>query len=466
LKDKKVLVMGLGLSGQAACGLLKRHGSQVTGWDDASSEALRLETKPLADRGILLRFGGGVAPAETFDLVVVSPGVSTDHPVVKALVERDIPVLGELELGYQHSYCLNVSVTGTNGKTTTTGLIERTLRENQMKVLTAGNQGVPLSAVAERSKELDFLILEVNSFQLETIKYFRPAVAVMLNIKPDHQDRYGGMADYVRAKARLLSNQQAFDWAIIQSEVLAQLQIMQVPIRSKVITFSAYNRRADIYLERGLIISRMAGWTGPLLNMDTCRTGGPHHAENIMAALAVGRVLRVPLDGMLEPVRSFIPPPHRCELVTEIHGVKYVNDAKSTNVDSLHRALLSQASGGMGGDPNVWLIAGGRDKGSEFHDIGPLLSQRVKGVFLLGEARDKLRAAWSLFTPCTLVDSLLEAVQEAARNARAGDIVLLSPACSSLDQFESYQHRGDLFRQAVKELARMASDQPSSEPSG
>ena len=172
-----------------------------------------------------------------------------------------------------------------------------------------------------------------------------------------------------------------------------------------------------------------------------------------MAALAVGRVLRVPLDAMVETLKSYLPAPHRCEFVAEIFGVKYINDSKATNLDAVRQAVLSQPAS-KPGEPNVWLIAGGKDKGLDYHDIGPLLSQRVKGVFLLGETREKIRAAWSLFTPCTVVNSLLEAVSEAARQAVSGDIVLLSPACSSFDMFQNYQHRGEVFRQTVEQLAR------------
>ena len=175
-----------------------------------------------------------------------------------------------------------------------------------------------------------------------------------------------------------------------------------------------------------------------------------------MAALAVGRVLKIPLESMREPLQNFVPLAHRCERVAEVNGVTYIDDSKSTNVDSLHKALLSVPTK-PGGGPNVWLIAGGREKGADYHDVGPLLSQRVKGAFLIGEARDLLRAAWSLFTPCTQVNSLLEAIEKAARKARAGDMILLSPACSSLDQFENYQHRGEVFCKAVKELTLEAS---------
>ena len=292
------------------------------------------------------------------------------------------------------------------------------------------------------------MTLEVSSFQLETTQFFRPAIGVLLNITPDHLDRYPTTADYVRAKGRLFRNQQAFDWAIVQSEALAQLRSLHIEIPSKTITFSASNRRADIYLDRGLLISRMEDWPGPLLDMDQCRLRGPHNAENLMATLAVGRVLRIPLDRMVEGLRSYAPAPHRCELVAEINGVKFINDSKATNLDALHKALLALPAAPQG-EPNVWLIAGGKDKGFEYHDIGPLLSQRVKRAFLIGDTREKIRAAWSLFTPCTLMNSLLEAVSEAAQSAVAGDVVLLSPACSSFDQFKNYQHRGEVFRQAV-----------------
>jgi UDP-N-acetylmuramoylalanine--D-glutamate ligase len=170
-----------------------------------------------------------------------------------------------------------------------------------------------------------------------------------------------------------------------------------------------------------------------------------------MAALAVGHVLRVPLEQMVETLKAYEPAPHRCELVAEIDGVRFINDSKATNLDAVHKALLAMPPG-KGGDPNVLLIAGGQDKGFEFHDIGPLLSQRVKRAFLIGDTRERIRAAWSLFTPCAVVDSLLEAVQQSAANAVPGDVVLLSPACSSFDMFQNYQHRGEVFRQAVERL--------------
>jgi UDP-N-acetylmuramoylalanine--D-glutamate ligase len=452
LEDKDVLVIGLGLSGVAATELLLSRGARVLAMDSANGPMLKKQAAKLHGRGATIELGVTELPLRSFDFAVVSPGVPLDHPLVAALRARQIPLIGELELGYQQSLALNISITGTNGKTTTTELVEHILTANGLKTIAAGNIGKPLCAVADETRKLDFLTLEVSSFQLETIQSFRPVIAVLMNITPDHLDRYANMEDYAHAKARLFENQEAFDSAIIQSEALGRLQKLGVKIHSKLITFSAADKAADLYLDRGLIISRLGNWPGPLLNMDDVQLRGPHNAENIMAALAVARVLHVPLDGVVDAVKSYAPAPHRCEFVAEIDGVKFVNDSKATNVDALGKALLAMSQNGNFRGPNVWLLAGGKDKGFEYHDLGPLLSKHVKGAFLFGETREKIRGAWGLFTPCTLVPTLLEAIAAAAKRAEPGDVVLLSPACSSFDQFRNYQHRGDVFRQAVKQL--------------
>lgn len=453
LQDKAVLVIGLGLSGAAAARLLVSRGAHVTAMDNSDTPALRREAEELRGLGVRVGLDLRLPPAGHFDLAVVSPGVPLDSSLVKDLRQREVLVIGELELGWQQALCLNVSVTGTNGKTTTTELIEHVLTHCHKRTLAAGNIGKPLCSVVEDSKQLDYLTLEVSSFQLETIRFFRPAVAVLLNLTPDHLDRHHTMADYARAKARLFENQQPFDWAIVQTEALAMLRSLGVKVPSKLITFSAQNRRADIHLDRSLIISRMEDWVGPLIDMEKTHLRGPHNAENVMAALAVGRVLRLPLDEMVAAIMSFKPGAHRCELIADINGIKFVNDSKATNLDAVAKALQTMPAA-QPGETNVLLIAGGRDKGLDYHDLGPLLAQRVKHAILVGEAREKLRAAWSLFTPCTLADSLLEAVNEAVKNAAPGDVVLLSPACSSFDLFRDFRHRGEVFRQAVEQLQR------------
>ncbi|MDB6121921.1 MAG: UDP-N-acetylmuramoylalanine--D-glutamate ligase [Pedosphaera sp.] len=457
LENKQVLVIGLGARGRAACEFLRSSGANVMAVDEANTEDLQIEAGRLRSLGIEVELGVKGPPKRQFSLTVVSPAVPGNTAIVREMVQRKVPVIGEFELAYQQSQCLNVAVAGTNGKGTTAELIERMLIQNHRKTALCGHRARPVCSVVAETKDLDYLLLQVNSFQLEMTQFFRPAVAVLLNLSPDHMDRYASHADYVRAYARLFQNQQAFDWAIVQSEALAQLRSLNIPINSKIITFSANNRRADICLDRGMLMGRMPDWAGPLLNMDQCQLRGPHNAENLMAALAVGHVLRLPLDSMVDALKAQPSGAHRFELVGEIDGVKFINDSKATNVDALHKALLS-IPGGIAGEPNIWLIAGGKDKNLEYHDVGPLISQRVKGTFLIGEAREKIRAAWSLFTPCTPSGSLLEAVKAAARSAVPGDVVLLSPACSSFDQFRNFQHRGEVFREAVLKMASTSSD--------
>lgn len=461
LMNKEVLVVGLSGRGRAACELLRRSGARVVAVDSADTESLREEANRLEPLGVEVQLGVSAPPKREFNLAVLSPTVPTDTELVRTLAARNVPVISELELGYRQSRCLNITVAGTNGKGTTAEMIERMLGNNHRKTVRAGHGAMPICSVAEQTKELDFLILQVNPFQLELTQFFRPAVAVLLNLYPDHLDRYANMAQYVRANARLFQNQQAFDWAIVQSEALRHLRAQRVEIPSKIITFSATDSTADLRLDRGLIISRVPNWTGPLLDTDECLLRGPHDAENLMAALAVGRALRLSLEEMAPALKSYSAGPHRFELIAEIGGVQFINDSKATNVAALEKALLA-ARASKDGQPNVWLISGGRDKGLDFHQIGPSLARRVKGAFLIGEAAEKIRAAWSLFTPCTLASSLLEAVSAAVKCTTEGDVVLLSPACSSLDGFRDYRERGQRFCEAVKSISRgLASADPN-----
>lgn len=452
LEKKHVLVIGLGERGQAACRLLQRAGATVLAIDQADTEALRATARQLRSAGVSVELGVATLPETHFDLAVVSPAVSAKSAFVRELSQRKILVIGEFELGYRLTKCLGIAVTGTNGKGTTAELIEQMLLSAHRKTVLAGHGARPLCSIADQTSELDYVVFQANAFQLETTQFFRPAVAVLLNLTPDHLDRYGTHEEYVRANARVFANQQAFDWAVVHLDALAQLQKLGLMPPSKTITFSATDQTADIYLDRGLIISRLPNWEGPLLDTDQCRLRGPHNAENLMAALAVGRALRLSLENMVETLKVQTHGAHRCELVAEVNGIQIINDSKATNPEALHHALLATRAG-QAGKPNIWLIAGGRDKGVDFHSISPLISKRVKGAFLIGEAREKIRSAWSLFTPCTLADSLLEAVTVVARNAASGDVVLLSPACSSFDQFQNYQQRGEKFCQIVKSIS-------------
>jgi len=290
--NQQALVIGLGLSGVAAATLLRARGGRVLGVDTADTPALRETSARLAALGVEVRLGASHAPEGRFDLAVLSPGVPADLPLLAEVRALGIPILGELELGYRESLCLNVAITGTDGKTTTTRLIEAVLRNSHRKTVAAGNVGTPLCSVVDQTRDLDLLTLEVSSFQLEAIEYFRPTIAVVMNIAPDHLDRHGTMEAYVRAKGQIFRNQQPFDWAVLQSGALERFRAAGVEIPGKLVTFSATDPGADLHLDRGLLISRLPGWEGPLLDIDQCRLSGPHNAENCMAALAVGRILR------------------------------------------------------------------------------------------------------------------------------------------------------------------------------
>jgi UDP-N-acetylmuramoylalanine--D-glutamate ligase len=444
LENKKVAVVGRSPAGEAAVGFLAANGAAATLLDGPE---------------LLSQIGANLSAARALpELVVAMP--KTPAELWHAVRAAGIRITTELELAFEHASCMSIGVTGTNGKTTTSELIEAILKHAHRKTVRAGANGTPLCSVLEHSRELDYLTLDLDCFDLEYSEQYRPSVGVLLNLAPDHLDYFSRAEDYARAMGKLFVSQRIFDWAIVQSEALAQLRTLDVQIPAKIISFSAENRRADIYLDRGLLISRLPGWTGPLIDLDECNIKGPHNAENIMAALCVGHVLRLPLEEMIAAVKEYRPGPHRFETVAEINGITFINDSKAMNVEATRRALLS-LQGGKWSGANVWLIAGGRDKGLAYHDLGPLIAQRVKHAFLIGEAQKKLQAAWGLFTPCTAVQTLLEAVLKAAAEARAGDVVLLSPACSSLDMFHNYQHRGEMFRQAV-ELGRGTAFSPVS----
>lgn len=450
LNGQPVAVIGLGASGLAASHLLVRQGARVVALDGADDEALRAKARELETLGVQVRLGATRLPERAPCWGVVSPGVPPTEPIVVDALRRRVPLIGELELGYRACGCPLIAVTGTNGKTTTTELLERMIAGAGRRTMAAGNIGLPLCAVAAQSSELDWLAVEVSSFQLETIQFFRPAIALLMNLTPDHLDRYTGMDDYVRAKARVFQNQQPFDWAVVQKKALEQLISLGVAPKSKCLTFSIDDASADLHLQNGCLLGNLPRWKNPLLDMAKGRLHGLHNAENLMAALAAGWVMGLPQESVQQALLHYEPAPHRCELVAEVDGIRFVNDSKATNVDAVRRALQSMPLGSSG-SVNILLIAGGKDKGFGYAELGPLLSQRVKQAFLIGETRQRIQTEWEPFTSCTPVSSLPDAVRQASQSAVDGDVVLLSPACSSFDMFKNYQHRGEVFRQAVQQ---------------
>ena len=451
--DKRVLVLGLGRSGVAAANLLRDKRARVVALDEDSSPALEKIADQLRSRGIEVLLGVRQLEVFAFDAAVVSPGISPDQPIVHALAARGLPIIGELELGFLHCPCPIVAVTGTNGKTTTTELVEQVLRAGGKRTLAAGNIGYALCDAVRREEAPDVLSVEVSSFQLETIKAFRPRVSIMLNITPDHLDRYTSMRDYTAAKARIFENQTADDFAIINSRTMSQLAAIGVKVAARTILFSDCGGHADYTFRDNAI------WMGTerVLAMAETHLTGPHNAQNIMAALAVAAIFRVPPAAARQAICAYQPLPHRCEYVATIDGVDYINDSKATNPDAVEKAL-------QGMTRPVVLIAGGKDKGFDFSVLRPALKEKVRRVILIGETSQKLLKSWGDVVECHQAASMEEAVSAAKSSAQAGDCVLLSPACSSFDMFENFEDRGEQFKRIVRRVSEKQSFASANNP--
>ncbi len=432
---KNTAVLGLGTSGEAAARLLLEEGASVTVCESTDSPATREKASALEQLGarILLGKEAETDPAH-YDLAVISPGIDPAVPLVQNILKKSIPLIGELELAYQECLCPTVAITGTNGKTTTTELTTRILSGAGLRTIASGNIGLPFATAVRESHRLDVMVLEVSSFQLETIRTFHPKVAVWLNLSPNHLDRYTGMEDYRTAKLRIFENQTPNDWAVVN----ALSDLPDLPARR--LTFSAKTTDADFTLERNRILFRGT----PVLDQNTTRLPGIHNAENIMAALAIGFALDLDLDTLARAIGDFSPPAHRCEFVRELDGVRWINDSKATNLDSVEMAVRSQQG------PLV-LIAGGKDKGFPFDPLTQLVSERVRAAVLIGEMKDRIAASWK-DTDCRTASSLEEAVSIARSLSRQGDTVLFSPGTSSFDMFRNYGERGNLFKSIVHQL--------------
>jgi len=434
----KTAVLGLGTSGEAAAKLLRREGADVTVFDSADSPQLRERAQKLQTLGIKTVLGPEAERgAVDFELTVLSPGIDPQVELVQNFVRQKAKFTGELELAFQLCQKPVIAITGTNGKTTTTQLIELMLQRAGIRTIACGNIGMPFCDAVERQPELDFFTVEVSSFQLETISTFRPQVAVWLNFTPDHLDRYRGLEEYREAKLRIFERQQATDFAIVNArDQLGRL-------KARTISFSAYPVEADFSFSGRSIMFR----SEPVLDIEATNLSGVHNAENLMAALGVAYALNIPAKAAAIGLNEYRLLPHRCERVGEIDGVVFVNDSKATNLDALAKALESQSR-------RVILIAGGKDKGFPFDSITELVENKVKHAVLIGEMAERIDRSWSPVVGCTRATDLADAIAIARRNAGPGDTVLFSPGTSSFDMFKNYADRGNQFRQQVQELAK------------
>ncbi|MBW2713276.1 MAG: UDP-N-acetylmuramoyl-L-alanine--D-glutamate ligase [Deltaproteobacteria bacterium] len=432
LAGKNILVLGLGRSGRSAAAYCAKQGARVLAVDEQPSESNHPELEGLA----VVRSGIPFPSGAAFDLVIPSPGIPQEK-----IPADSVCVWGDIELAYRTTDVPFIAVTGTNGKSTTTCLIEAMLTEAGIKTAAAGNIGIPILDVIDPS--LEQVVVEVSSFQLETTETFKPAIAVLLNITPDHLDRHGSVDSYISAKARVFAHQGKDD-LLIANAGDPRVRELARSAPGRVWTFHLSEpQEQGAWLDGDDIVMRIDGREWRTVYEAEFLTG-VHNAENALASLLAAHAAGVPFDQSLNALQHFRGLPHRTELVRCLSGVRYIDDSKATNVGAAVRALESFDT------PVVW-IAGGKDKGLDFRPLGAACAN-VRTVILMGEAGPQLEAALPLAVPRVMVANLDSAVIQAARLAEPNDVVLLAPACASFDQFANFEERGERFRAAVEAL--------------
>lgn len=446
LAGKCVVVVGLARSGQAACRLLLKQGAAVVGTDRRGEREIGADLGGLERDGVRLDLGERyLRSLLSADLVVVSPGIDLREPPFRRVRKLGIPLIGEVELAYRCSEATFIGITGTNGKSTTTTLVGAILQQAGLSAHVAGNIGTPLCQVAPSLAVGESVVTELSSFQLETIDTFRPHVAVLLNLAPDHLDRYDQVEDYYRAKVRIFENQQPSDFTVVNADDPLVLQA-SARARGRRIAFSRTGPLdAGAYVDGDRLILALDGRREVLCRISELKILGVHNLENALAAALSAAAVGASMTAIRAALTSFEGLEHRLEFVSEIDGVRYVNDSKGTNVGAVVRSLESFT------DP-VILIAGGRDKHGDFAPLIPLVHERVKRLILIGEAAETLRRMLAAVCPTEEASSLEEAVRRAAAVASSGEVVLLSPACASFDMFTDFEERGRVFKAAVRRL--------------
>jgi UDP-N-acetylmuramoylalanine--D-glutamate ligase len=445
LNNKRVLVVGLGKSGVASALFLKARGARVTVSDNKSGDELRNEIPALLDHGITVETGGhGERTFREQDLIVVSPGIPVDAPLLMQARSLGGEVIGEIELAAQFLPGPIVAITGSNGKTTTTTLTGEILMAGGLPTLVGGNIGTPAISLVARAKPETVIVLEVSSFQLETIRSFHPKVALVLNVTPDHLDRHRTFEAYVDAKARMFENQTNSDFAVLNEDD-PRCVPMAARTRAQVFWFSRQKEvKQGAWVRDGNILFRDGSQQREVMLVSEIPLKGAHNLENVLAAVGASALLGCAPEKIRQAVRDFKAVEHRLEFVAAIRGVDYYNDSKATNVDATIKALESFPA-------NIHLILGGKDKGSDYTVLNNLLPQRVKRVYTIGAAAAKIESQIK-GVEVVHAETLENALRKANAVAEAGDVVLLAPACASFDQFKNYEQRGQAFKEMVRGL--------------
>ena len=442
LKDKTVLVVGLGRTGRDSARFLAQQGARVLVSDLHPEAALRAEMAELQDVEIEYRLGGEEPDClDGVDYVIPSPGVGRQNALLQEASARWIPILSEIELAYRFSGAPVIAITGTNGKSTTTTLVGEILRAAGKKVFVGGNLGVPF--IRAVSDDWDWIVLEISSFQLEWVNEFRPRVAVLLNLSEDHLDRYASFAEYGATKARIFEAQTSSDTAILNRDDPSVWE-MRKRLKPRVVSFGFAEVGEGAFAGPNELIWRDDG-DEERFSLADVKLHGIHNLENMMAAVTAAKSIGVACDAIQTVLNRFPGLEHRLEFVREKDGVAYYNDSKGTNVGAVVKSLESFSA-------PVILLAGGVDKGGSYAPLERQIKERVRRLVLFGAAKGIIARALGGLTDTVIVEDLATAVRDAAIHSQPGDVVLLSPACSSFDQFKNYAERGRAFKTLVQKL--------------
>jgi UDP-N-acetylmuramoylalanine--D-glutamate ligase len=449
VKGKKVSILGGGLSGISVSLLLHNRGANVFLSEIENTKEKLNEFKVFQEKNIDYELGKH-SPEKILnaDMIIISPGLSSDIPIVKEAIKQNIPIYSEIEVASWFCDSPIVAVTGTNGKSTTVSLLGEMFSRQGIDNVVAGNIGKPFSNVADETKKEEIVILEISSFQLERICHFHPKVSILLNVTFDHMDRYRNFDEYVKTKINITKNQTKNDFYIfnIDDEYIEKfsknLDVSLIPISIK------EKFETGIYVENSKIIFSKNDLKEEIINIDEMSLKGEHNIYNCMAVIGAVKIFSVKNEKISETLKSFKGLEHRFEFVDSINGVNFINDSKATNVDSVYYALKSLKN-------NVILLAGGRDKKGDLSPLNQLIKEKVKTLVLLGEAALRMQKEWNHLPPTIIMaNSFYDAFNKAWSSAEKGDCILLSPACASFDMFKNFEERGECFKELVRKLKK------------
>ncbi len=446
LKEKKVSIIGAVRSGIGAAKLVKKVGGVPFVSDMADDDKIKDSIAMLKSENISFETGIHSEKVYNCDLMVISPGVPGDSAVVRFANQNNIKMISEIELAYYYCSGKVIAITGTNGKTTTTSLCGYLFNQCGVKTYTAGNIGLAFSEIALDVKPDEYVSLEVSSFQLDLIENFKPKIAMILNITPDHLNRYeNSIEKYAGSKQRVYKNQDENDFLILNADSQSVSDYLQKH-KSKDCFFSVSKAQKNgCYVEKDKVFFAKDGQTTFSCDRDDIFIKGEHNLSNAMAVISAAKILGFENEKIIAALRSFQGVEHRLELVREINGVKFINDSKATNVDSVWYALRSFSS-------PIYLILGGQDKGNDYNQIKSLVEEKVKKIYAIGSSADKVFNFFHKIVKVEMKPSMDDVIMSAVKEAREGEIVLLSPACASFDMYNNYEHRGKVFKEAVNKL--------------